>query len=798
MFKSYKNEKIKKFNNEEIEKFKEKSAQIIEVLNILKVLIFEIDKTGIYRYVAPSSLKLLPASRNELIGKSFFDIFPFQKANFFLENVKKALKEKQTINIKYPLTIENSEYWFETFILPQSDEKVLFVVREIRKEKEVEEQFEIARIKYFTLFEYANDAIFLLKNYLFIDCNSKALEMFGCKKEEIIGKSPVDYSPKFQSEGILSESLAIKKMNKVLKGDPQIFEWKHIKKDGTTLDTEVSLTKIEFQNEEYILALVRDITKRKKIESKLKESVSYARALFENTDIPLVIIDPQTLRYIDCNMAAVKIYGCEKKEDIIGKTPVDFSTKYQPSGSESSKLAKKLVNEVLQKGSIFFEWKHKRKDGTIWDSEVHLMSLKYNNKTILQLSLKDISERKKLEREQIKLQKLESMEILVGGLAHDFNNILTGIFGNIELIKFELEKNHPAFEYIEKAETAYKRAKNLTKRLLLFSKGEEPVLDMVNLKNLIKEVVDFNLSGSNIKPHINFQDDLWEIEADKGQLSEVISNLIINSIQAMPEGGNLYISAENFEGYFMPIIPLSRRLKKKYIKITIKDEGCGIPEDKIDKIFDPYFTTKKNGNGLGLSIVHRIVRRHGGFIDVSSKVGKGTTFIIYLPAKENISKHTKIENKVTESSKIVIEKINIGKNKIKNKNKLTDKKSNINNRITNILVVDDDEMVADTVKTLLEKIGYKVDIAFDENVAIEKCNKNKNKYTFIILDLTIKGGKGAKDIVKKLLKINSNYKIIVSSGYSEDPVMKNYKKYGFYNKLNKPFKIIDLKNVLKI
>jgi len=381
--------------------------------------------------------------------------------------------------------------------------------------------------------------------------------------------------------------------------------------------------------------------------------------------------------------------------------------------------------------------------------------------------VRDITEQEKLKSEVIKAEKLRSIGVLAGGIAHDFNNILTGVFGNIEIAKMQLSKDHSAYSHLEIATSALKRATNLTKQLLTFARGGEPILETLDVKSIIQETVEFNLSGSSVKANFKFPDDLWQVRADKGQISQVIANLVINAKEAMPEGGNLYIEAENIENIERLSIG---NLTGNFVKITLRDEGVGIPSKYLDKIFDPYFSTKQTGDGLGLAIVYSIIKKHDGHITVESSPGVGTAFTLYLPAER--------ASTGSEGHEFV------------------DIRRPSDAVTCRILVVDDEEMIREVAGAMLGMLGHKVDFAKDGGEAVKKYKEAMEKeepFHIVIMDLTIPGGVGGKEAAKEILSIDPDAKIIVSSGYSTDPVMANYLEYGFKGRLSKPFQLEELR-----
>jgi CheY-like chemotaxis protein/two-component sensor histidine kinase len=380
-----------------------------------------------------------------------------------------------------------------------------------------------------------------------------------------------------------------------------------------------------------------------------------------------------------------------------------------------------------------------------------------------------VTEKKKREEEQLKIKKLESVGVLAGGIAHDFNNILAAILGNINLAGFHIEKDHKSHRLLKEAEKASMRARDLTQQLLTFSKGGDPVRETASITQVIIDSADFVLHGSNVKCRYAIPEDLWLVDIDTGQMSQVIQNIAINARHAMPEGGEITISCENIAdiaketGLSLP--------GEKYIKIAIADHGGGIPEKYLDKIFDPYFSTKQEGSGLGLAITHSIVNKHDGHISVRSKSGEGTTFSIYLPASAG-QKSRDVKGEAQEPEKTV--------------------------RGT-VLIMDDEEMIRDLTKEMLSHFGHEVLLAKDGREAIEifkEHHHSDNPVDVIIMDLTIPGGMGGKDAIKEILKIDPDAKAIVSSGYSNDPVMANYQQHGFKASIGKPFEMAQLKEII--
>jgi len=379
---------------------------------------------------------------------------------------------------------------------------------------------------------------------------------------------------------------------------------------------------------------------------------------------------------------------------------------------------------------------------------------------------RDITERKRMEEELMKMQKLESIGILAGGIAHDFNNILTGILGHLSLAMQEIPPNENVYDDLVGAEKAALRAKALTQQLLTFSKGGAPIKKTASIKEILTESVSFVLRGSNVQCKFFIADDLQPVEIDAEQISQVMNNLIINANQAMPEGGNIKVSAANITVTAKDDLPVK---DGDWVKITIQDEGSGIPRKHLQKIFDPYFTTKEYGSGLGLATAYSVIKKHNGYINVESEQGIGATFTIYLTASQT---QPSIEKEALPSLPI-------------NKGK--------------ILLMDDDDYVRTVTKKLLIQLDYEAESAPDGFSAIElykEAKETNQPFDVVILDLTIRGGMGGKITIQKLLEIDPNVKAIVSSGYSHDPIISNYEQYGFVGVLHKPYGMQELTEVL--
>ena len=386
------------------------------------------------------------------------------------------------------------------------------------------------------------------------------------------------------------------------------------------------------------------------------------------------------------------------------------------------------------------------------------------------LIFKDITSQLRIEQEMIKIKKLESIGVLAGGIAHDFNNILAGILGNIDLTLRDNDLGERSRRLLTQARKASFRAQDLTGQLLTFAKGGQPVKEITALPDIVRESADFVLHGDKVAGRYDFPDNLHLVDIDKGQIGQVVQNMVLNASNAMPQGGIINVSARNVSGTDLPK-PESAAVEH-YVCLSIKDHGCGIPEHLLDKIFDPFFTTSQHGSGLGLAISHSIISKHGGTISVSSCPGSGSTFNIYLPAAKTDS--LPLSDAASEMNRQSLRKCRI-------------------------LVMDDEALVRDIAQAMLEEMGHEVLLAEDGEVAVHCYRQGidtKRPVDLMIMDLTVPGGMGGEEAVRRILELDPTARAIVSSGYSNDPVMSDYKRYGFSGSIVKPYQFNELHKVI--
>jgi len=494
-------------------------------------------------------------------------------------------------------------------------------------------------------------------------------------------------------------------------------------------------------------------------EEELRESEEKFLKAFHCGNTISGISDIETGEFIEVNRAFYNSLGFTP-EEVIGKKSSEvlhLDLKFRNRTIAAMKRQGFIKNE---KAVIY------TKSGTprnmLFSAEIiEIAGKKYNYTNAI-----DITEHKQLEEQLRQSQKLESISTLAGGIAHDFNNMLSVITGNLSYALSKLRKTDELFDVLFDVQEGAKQAQKLTHQLLTFSKGGEPVKKAANINRVLEESATFVTRGARSKCEFVFDNDLWIAEVDTGQLHQAISNLVINADQAMPEGGTIQIHTKNELINNINSLDLQ---PGQYLKITLKDQGVGIPEKFISRIFDPFFTTKQKGSGLGLATTYSVIKRHGGQISVESKVGNGTTFEIYLPAAEKSSVHS------------------------------YDKKSSKHQGKGRILIMDDQELILKMVGNMLNIMGYDTVLATSGVKAVEiyrEAYQSKNPFDMVILDLTVPGGMGGAKTIPELLKIDPKVKAVVSSGYSNDPIMANYQDYGFCGVVPKPYSMDQLSEVL--
>ena len=590
----------------------------------------------------------------------------------------------------------------------------------------------------------------------FLDINPAAIAHYGFSRQEFLAMTVNDIRP--------PEEMARLKSMVELKtaefSDSGI--WRHRKKDGTLIEVEIICGRLKYAGRPAMMTIANDVTTRRRAEAALRASEERYRSLFEEAVEGIYQSSPDG-RFLRANPAAARLLGYANPEDLVARAlaPRLYTQpdRYQEFFSRLERNGR--LNE--------FESEIQCGDGhTRWISEnARVIRDASGGISYIECFVSDISERKRLEQEMLRTSKLESVGLLAGGIAHDFNNILTVIMGNIALAALDSDAHESVLQLLKAAERATLRARDLTQQLLTFAKGGDPVRTAVNLADIIQESAQFARHGSNVRCDFDLLADLWPANADKGQLAQVLQNLVINAVQAMPEGGIIRITARN-----VSVPPHSSRplAAGEYVRIDIADNGGGINPENLAKIFDPYFTTKRQGSGLGLATAYSIVRKHQGQIEVESKPGRGTIFHVWLPALPEAPLGPAVpEPQLSEMT-------------------------------GRVLFMDDDEPIREMAKVMLTRLGFEVTIVADGAAAVDAYRQARDSgrpIDVVVMDLTVPGGMGGKEALEHLRSLDPRVRAVVSSGYSSDPVMANYRNYGFRGMVSKPYKTGDFARVLR-
>ncbi|MDH4320177.1 MAG: PAS domain S-box protein, partial [Desulfobulbaceae bacterium] len=639
---------------------------------------------------------------------------------------------------------------------------------EILERELIEKNLSQSEEKYRKIFNAPSDAIMMLdeSSGAMVDVNQATLLMFGYTYEEALR---LDIERICAGEEPYTATEARKRLKNAVHFGPQLFEWRCKKKNGNLFWAEATLKHTKIMAEQYVVAVFRDITARKVAEERLSEERERLAITLRSIGDGVITTDTHG-RVVLLNKVAEELTGWSQ-EEAAGQP---LATVFNIINQTTRQPCENPVDLILTSGKTIGLANHTvliARDGQeriIADSGAPIRDPKSQIIGAV-LVFRDTTAQVMMERELLKAKKLESVGLLAGGIAHDFNNILMAILGNISLANQIIGKDHKALTLLTQVEKATQRAKRLTQQLLTFAKGGEPVKETASIQEIIVDSAEFVLHGSKIACNYDMDTDLWLVDIDKGQMSQVIQNLIINAMHAMPDSGTITVGGHNLAHLDNRDILLPP--DKRYVKLTISDTGAGIPEEILDKIFDPYFTTKQGGSGLGLAITYSIISKHDGHIAAASTPGNGTTFTIYLPASSREA--------VVAAADEDAPTIRGGKRKV--------------------LIMDDEEMIRDLSRSIFTHLGFAVELAKNGEEAVEIYRENMDTAApidLIIMDLTIPGGMGGKDAVQKVRELNPAVKVIVSSGYSNDPILAHYQDFGFQAALVKPYDLRELTRII--
>jgi PAS domain S-box-containing protein len=587
--------------------------------------------------------------------------------------------------------------------------------------------------------------------------------------EEAMEKSPGEtWTPnslKFVRE-VLLEELEIEKREDKDLSRSRTLEVEVKCKDGSTAWTEakVSFLRDQSGNPIGIIGVTRDISERRKAEEALQQSEERYRSLVENTIYGFFIHEIPSGRFLFFNQRACELFGYTVKEGL----ELTVWDVLSPEDHEHIKERVQARTEGKKLGPDIQTYTALRKDTSAFRLEVSSSLITFQGKPAVQGVFRDVTEQERFEEQLKRAQKMEAIGTLAGGIAHDFNNLLMGIQGRTSLLLTSTDSSHSYFKHLKGIEEYVKSATELTRQLLGLARGGKYEVKPIGLNELIKNQNKmFGRTRKEINIQERFEENLWTVEVDQGQIEQVLLNIYVNAWHAMSGGGELYIHTEN--------IVIDEEYGKSYlvepgnyVKISITDTGIGMDEETQKKIFDPFFTTKEvgRGTGLGLASAYGIIKNHNGFINVYSEKGEGATFEIYLPASEKEAvKIKEIDGELLTGTETV-------------------------------LLVDDEDLIIDVGHEMVENLGYEALVAKSGKEAIEKYQNNRDKIDMVILDM-IMPDMGGGEVYDRLKEINPSIKVLLSSGYSINGQATEILERGCNGFIQKPFNMADLSRKIR-
>jgi len=741
-------------------------AQTLSVLDALDDLVFVLDLEGRFTwYFRPASWPALYREPGRFMGAHFRDVMPPEVAGPMQRAVDDLRASGVIQGFDYPLAFEGRESWFHARVAPMRDGQgklcgVTAAIRDVTERRRREGKLLREHQELMSIFDSIDEPIYVADpdSHELLYVNQSLRTLFGdvtgttCYRSLQNLEAPCPFCT---NDRIFGEHA----------GEPCIWEFQNLQNQRWYRCIDRAIRWPDGRLVRYEMAI--DITERRRALAELATEKEQLSVTLRSIGEGVVSTDAEG-RIVLMNRLAEAFTGWTQ-EEARGRTLQEvFRVLHGRTRQPLENLVRKVVSgqELAEPGSdaVLIS-----RDGSGRAISGSGAPIRNQGGEVLGavLVFRVVTEKRRMETELLRAQNLESLGVLAGGIAHDFNNILTGILGNVNLARILTGPGHEAFPRLEDAENAVAMAKRLAHQLLTFSRGGAPVKKLCSVARLVEEAANLAVRGSSVKCELHLPGDLDPVEVDRGQMHQVFNNLVINAVQSMPRGGLVKIRAENARLTPSSGVPLP---PGAYVRIRVKDTGEGISPENVPRVFDPYFTTKQKGTGLGLASAYSIVKKHGGHITVDSAVGGGTTFTLYLPAREGGDPvgDPRPEACVPGQGRI--------------------------------LVMDDEEVVRDIVHQMLRHLGYEVTLARDGPEAVELFSQaaaSGRPFHLAILDLTVQGGWGGVETVRVLRRIEPGMKAIVASGYSQDPVMADFRGYGFCGVIRKPFRIDELSRAVR-